>query len=66
MIVKITLLELALSLSTLPEPKTQCITHLSFNSILQLISGISIVHQKLLRYINGTAIAEFLGTLLLP
>ena len=36
--------------------------HLSSNSILQLINGISSDLKKLLRYFNGTAIPFYNGT----
>ena len=57
LIVKIILLELALSLP--PIAKTQCFVHFSFHSTLELINDISFDHQKLLRYLNGTAIVAF-------
>ena len=58
LIVKITLLALSLPLS-LPFPgKTQYFVHLSFNSIFQLLNGISSALQKLLKqYFNGKAIS---------
>ena len=40
--------------------KTQCFVHLSFNSTLHLINGISNDLQKLLRYFNGIEIVAFL------
>ena len=40
--------------------------HLSFNSIFQLINGISSDLQKLLNYFNGTAIAAFVRVPLFP
>ena len=46
---------LALVLSPTATAKTQCFIHLSFNSTFQLINGISIDLQKLLRYFKGTA-----------
>ena len=39
--------------------KKQYSFHLSFNSILQLINGISSDLQKLLKYLNGTEIFAF-------
>ena len=59
LIVKIILLELASSLSLPPIAKTQCFVHFSFHSTLELINDISFDHQKLLRYLNGTAIVAF-------
>ena len=59
LIVKIILLELASSLSLPPIAKTQCFVHSSFHSTLELINDISFDHQKLLRYLNGTAIVAF-------
>ena len=61
LIIKIKILSSALKL-TLSGPaadKTQYLVHLSFNSILPLISGISSDLQKLLIYFNGTAIVAF-------
>ena len=62
LIVKIMIL-LALSLSfplSLPgADKTQNFVHVSFDSALQLVKGISSDFQKLLKYFNGTAIAAF-------
>ena len=58
-IVKIISLILSLVLSLPPAAKRQCFAHLSFNSALQLINGISTDLQKLLRYFNGTTIAAF-------
>ena len=66
LIVKIILLELASAFSTPTEAETQCFVHLSFNSTLPLINGISSDHQKLPRYFNGTAISAFLRTELFP
>ena len=61
LIVKIILLETILLTLSLPAAdKTQHFVHLSFNSTLQLISGISSNLQKLLKYFNGTAIIAFL------
>ena len=60
MIVKIILLELASLLSAEAADKTQYFVHLSFNSILQLINGVSCDFQKLLKYFNGTVIVVFL------
>ena len=40
--------------------KTHYFVHLSFNSTLQLINGISSDLQKLLKYFNGTTIVAFL------
>ena len=39
--------------------KTQCLVHLSFNSMLQLINCILSDLQKLLNYFSGTAIVAF-------
>ena len=55
-----TILELLFVLSLPPDDKTQYFVHLSFNSTLQLINGISSDLQKLLKYFNMTAIAAFL------
>ena len=57
------LLALLSSLTSFPLPavdKIQYFVHLSFNSTLQLINGISSDLQKLLKYFNGTGIAAFL------
>ena len=61
LIVKIILLSslLSLALSVPATDKTQCSVHLSFNSTLKLINGISSDPQKLLKYFNGTAIIAF-------
>ena len=59
LIVKMLLLEPALLFSTPAAAKTQCFVHLSFNSTLHLINGISSDGQKLLTYLNGTTIAAF-------
>ena len=61
-IVKILLLssKLPWALSVPATEKTQCFVYLSFNSTLQLINGISIGFQKLLKYFNDTAIVTFL------
>ena len=53
------LLALPLTLSTPTADKTQYLGHLSFNSTLRLINAISSVHQKRLKYFNGTAIVAF-------
>ena len=58
LIVKI-LLELTSLLSTPAADKTQYFFHVSFNSTLKLINGISCDFQKLLKYFNGTAIVAF-------
>ena len=63
---KIILLESALLFSTTAEAKKHCFVHLSFNSLLQLINGISSDCQKLIRYFNGTAIAKFFQVQLFP
>ena len=47
---------LSLTLSAPVAAKTQYLVHLSFNSILLIINGISSDLQKLLKYFNGTAI----------
>ena len=47
------------SFSVPHEEKTQYFVHLSFNSISQLINGISSDLQKLIKNFNGTAIAAF-------
>ena len=60
LIIKIIISSLALTLSTLAAAKTRCLVHISFNSTLELINGISIDLQKLLRYFNSTAIVVFL------
>ena len=59
LIVKIVLSELASALSAPAAAKTQYFIHLSFNSTLQLISGISSDLQKLVRYLNSMTIAAF-------
>ena len=61
-IVKMILLSslLPLALSVPATDKTKCFAHLSFNSTLQLINGISSDLQKLFTYFNGTAIVTFL------
>ena len=62
LIVKIILLALSLLLVSFlltATDKSQYFFHLSFNSTLKLINGISSDFQKLLRYINGTADVEF-------
>ena len=66
LIVKVTLLELAFVLSTPAADKTQYFVHLSFNSTLQLINGVSRDLQKLLKYFNGTAIIAFPKTPFAP
>ena len=58
------LLGLSFVLSLPAADKTQYFVHLSFNSILQLINGISSDLQKLLKYFNGTAIIAFFRILL--
>ena len=50
---------LALTLSIPAAAKTHCLVHSSFNSTLQLISGISSDLQNLLKYFNDTAIVVF-------
>ena len=57
--VKIILLESAPSFSKPAEAKTQCFVHLSFHSTLQLINGIAIDLQKILRYFDGRSIVAF-------
>ena len=61
LIVKKALLESALALSfSLPNTdKIHCYVHLSLNSTLKLINGISNDPQKLLRFFNGTKIVAF-------
>ena len=59
LIVKILSSLLTLALSVPAKDKTQCFDHLSFNSTLQLINGISSDLQKLLKYFNGTPIVAF-------
>ena len=56
LIVKMILSSLALTLSIPAAAKTHCLVHSSFNSTLQLISGISNDLQNLLKYFNDTAI----------
>ena len=46
-----------ITFSVPPVERTQYLVHLSFNSIFQLINGISSDLQKLLKYFNGTAVA---------
>ena len=41
--------------------KTQRFVHLSFNSNLQLVNGISSDLQKLLKYFHGLDIVSFFG-----
>ena len=60
LIVKVLLSLLSLALSAPATDKTQCFLHLSFNSALQAINGISTNLQKLLKYFNDTAIVAFL------
>ena len=62
LIVKIIILALSSSLTILVQPteKTILHSHLSFNSTLQVINGISSDLQKLCKYFNGTAIVAFL------
>ena len=60
LIVKITLSSLPLALSLPAADKMQQFEHLSFNSTLQLINGVSRDLQKLIKYFNGTAIVAFL------
>ena len=57
--VKVTLLELASSLSAPAADEKQWFIHLSFNLTLQLINNISGYLQKLLRYFNGRATVVF-------
>ena len=59
LIVKIILLELAFDLSAPAADKTNYFIHLSFNSTLQLINGISSDLQKLLKSFSGTAVVVF-------
>ena len=61
LIVKIISLEsaLALSFSLSSTDEIHCYVHLSFNSTLKLINGISNDLQKLLRFFNGTKIVAF-------
>ena len=67
LIVKIILLALLLLLISfsLPATKIQYLAHLSFNSTLQLINGIS-SDLKLLQYFNGTEIVAFFSIPLAP
>ena len=60
LIVKTILLRLAFALSLPAADKTQYFVHLSFNSTLQWINGISSDLLKLLIYFNDTAIFAFL------
>ena len=54
------LLSLSLIIFSLPATdKTQYFDHLSFNSTLQLIGGISRELQKILKYFNGTEIVAY-------
>ena len=64
--VKIILLGLALSLSAPTAVRTQYFVHLSFNSTLQWINGISSNLQKILKYFNSTAMAAFFRILFAP
>ena len=66
LIVRIILLELASLLSAPIADKTQYFVHLSFSSTLPLISSISRVLQKLIKYFNGTTIDTFLKTPFAP
>ena len=54
------LLTLSLTLSAPASEKTQYFVHLSFNSTLKLINGISSDIQKLVKYFNGIEIVPFL------
>ena len=60
------LLELASLLSTSAANKTQYFVHLSFNSTLQLINGISSDLHKLLKYFDCTAIVSLFIIPLFP
>ena len=66
LIVKIILLELALTLSAPAAEKTQYFVNLNFNYILQLITVISCDFQKLLKYFNSTIIVPFFKILFVP
>ena len=66
LILNIILLELALTLSTSAADKIQYFLHLYFRSTLQLINGISSDLQKLLKHLNGIAIAAFFRILFPP
>ena len=59
LIAEIILLGLALVLSLSAADKTRYFVYLSFNSVLQLINGISSDLKKLPRYFNGTKIVAF-------
>ena len=54
------------SLNYYTTDKTHSFVHLSFNSTLQLLNGISNDLQNLLRYFNGTVIVAFFRIPLLP
>ena len=56
---KIILLGLEFTLSTPTAEKIQSFGHLSLNSTLQLINGISSDLPKLIKYFNDTAIIAF-------
>ena len=59
--VKIILLEIVLIILSLPATnQIQYFVHLSFNSTLLLINGISDDLQKLFQYFNDTAFVAFL------
>ena len=60
LIVKIILLKLTFALSAPTADKPQQFVHLRFNSISQLINGISSDLQNLLKYFTGTAIVVFI------
>ena len=64
LIVKITLL--ALTLLALAAHKSKHFVHLSFNSNLQFINGISSDLQKLLKYLNDTSIVAFFDIPFVP
>ena len=59
LVVWIILLELTLPLPWQFADKTQWLVHLSLNSTLQLINGLSSDLQKLLRYFQGTVTVVF-------
>ena len=62
MIVKIILLGLLFVLSAPAVDKIQDFVHVSSDSTLQLINGISSDLQKLLKYFNSTVIVTFFRT----
>ena len=65
LIVKVILSELTCTFWVPVEAKTQCLVHLGFSSIFQLVNGISFDLQKLFRYFSGKQLLFFLSFCLL-